>query len=116
MMMKSILLLFSLLLISSFLSKDYAHFRICLTDEDAKEMLKDLKEIHSALSGFGFMIEPLEGELADLTVELAYQYGITIYDASYISISSRNKCDFVTADEKLYNKLTGEKVILLKEW
>jgi predicted nucleic acid-binding protein len=78
--------------------------------------IKDIKEIHSALSGFGFMIEPLEGELADLTVELAFQYGTTIYDASYIAIGSRNKCDYVTADEKLYKKLTGEKIILLKEW
>jgi predicted nucleic acid-binding protein len=78
--------------------------------------IKDIKEIHSALSGFGFRVEPLKEELADLTVELAFQYGITIYDASYIAISSRNKCDFVTADEKLNNKLAGEKVILLKEW
>ena len=62
------------------------------------------------------MIETLEGELADLTVELAFQYGITIYDASYLAISNKRKCDIVTADEKLYEKLTGEKVILLKEW
>ncbi len=78
--------------------------------------IKDIKETMSALTGFGFMIEPLEGELANLTVELAFQYGITIYDASYVSISNKRKCDVVTADEKLYEKLTGEKVILLKEW
>lgn len=78
--------------------------------------IKDIKEINSVLTNLGFRVEPLEGELADLTVELAFQHGITIYDASYIAISNKRKCDFVTADEKLSKKITGEKVILLKEW
>jgi predicted nucleic acid-binding protein len=78
--------------------------------------IKDIKEILFALSDFGFLVESLEAELADLTVKLAFQYGVTIYDASYIAISNKKKCDFVTADEKLYVKITGEKVILLKEW
>ena len=78
--------------------------------------IKDIQQVLSALSKFGFLVESLEDELADMTIELAFQYGLTIYDASYIAISNKKNCEFVTADEKLYEKLKGEKVILLKEW
>lgn len=78
--------------------------------------IKDIQEVLSALTRFGFLVVPLENALCDQTIELAFQYGITIYDASYIAISSKKNCEFVTADEKLFGKLAGEKVILLKEW
>ena len=78
--------------------------------------IKDIQEVLSALTRFGFLVVPLENALYDQTIELAFQYGITIYDASYIAISSKKNCEFVTADEKLFGKLAGEKVILLKEW
>jgi len=35
-------------------------------------------------------------------IDLAAKYGITVYDASYISLASSLECDFITADERLW--------------
>jgi predicted nucleic acid-binding protein len=78
--------------------------------------IKDIQQILQALSKFGFIVMSLENEIGDLTIELAYRNGITVYDASYLAISSIRNCEFVTSDERLYNKLSEGKVILLKEW
>ena len=76
---------------------------------------KDVKKIIKALIDFQFRIEPFE-RVANLTIDLAYQYGITIYDASYIAIGRRNQITVITADERLYSKLENEQIILLEEW
>jgi predicted nucleic acid-binding protein len=76
----------------------------------------DVKNIIQTLIDFQFRIEPFEQKLANLTIDLAYQYGITIYDASYIAIGKRSQVDFITADEKLFSKLNGERIILLEDW
>jgi predicted nucleic acid-binding protein len=77
---------------------------------------KDVKKIIKTLIDFQFRIEPFEERIANLTIDLAYQYGITIYDASYIAIGRRNQIKVITADERLYSKLEDEQIILLKEW
>lgn len=76
----------------------------------------DTKNIIQALNDFQFRVEPFVQGLANLTIELAYQYGITIYDACYIAIGKKNQVDFVTADKKLYSKLKSERIILLEDW
>jgi predicted nucleic acid-binding protein len=78
--------------------------------------IKDIQEVFSALSGFGFLVSSLQDDLGDLTIDLAFRYGIPIYDASYLAISQKKNCHFVTADVKLFEKLAEEKVILLKDW
>ncbi|MFW9903203.1 MAG: type II toxin-antitoxin system VapC family toxin [Candidatus Thorarchaeota archaeon] len=77
---------------------------------------KDVKKIIKTLNDFQFRIEPFEEKIANLTIDLAYQYGITIYDASYIAIGRRNQIKVITADERVYSKLEDEQIILLKEW
>ena len=65
---------------------------------------------------FQFRIEPFEEKLANLTIDLAYQYGITIYDASYIAIGRKNQIKVITVDERLFSRLKDERIILLEEW
>ncbi|TSC89946.1 MAG: Ribonuclease VapC [Microgenomates group bacterium Gr01-1014_5] len=45
--------------------------------------------------------------LADLEMaaKLAKKYKISAYDASYIVLAQKKKCDFVTADQKLVSKV-----------
>jgi len=50
------------------------------------------------------IIAPLP-DLTDLITEIAYQKDITFYDASYIALAQELDFQYVTADEKLYNKL-----------
>ncbi|UCE12286.1 MAG: type II toxin-antitoxin system VapC family toxin [Candidatus Heimdallarchaeota archaeon] len=78
--------------------------------------IEDIKNVVQTLEDFQFRVEFFEKDVAHPTIDLAYQYGITIYDASYIAISKKNQIDFMTADEKLYSKLRGERVILLEDW
>jgi len=58
--------------------------------------INDIKQVLSALFAFGFLVESLNEELGGMTIDIAYLYGITIYDASYIALSRKNQCDFIT--------------------
>ncbi|MHA2202983.1 MAG: type II toxin-antitoxin system VapC family toxin [Candidatus Hodarchaeales archaeon] len=77
---------------------------------------KDVNKIIKALIDFQFRIELFEEKLANLTIDLAYQYGITIYDASYIAIGRRSQIAVITADKNLFAKVEEERIILLEEW
>jgi len=70
-----------------------------------------LKVLHT----FQFRIEQLKDDLAEKTVDLAYQYGITVYDASYVALSSIHGTWLITSDEELHSRIEGEKALLLNK-
>jgi len=43
-------------------------------------------------------------EIIDSVIETAYQNDITFYDASYVALAKELGLQFITADEKLYQK------------
>lgn len=43
--------------------------------------------------------------------ELARKYGITVYDAVFVALAKSIEAEFVTADEKLYNKVKELKFV-----
>lgn len=71
----------------------------------------DLKKIAVALEGYRLWLFPLVGNLAQHSVENALKYGITIYDASYISLGEVKGATVYTADETILEKLRGTKWI-----
>ena len=61
------------------------------------------------------IIAPLP-DILTLIAEIAYRYNITFYDASYIALAQELELQFVTADQKLYNKVENLSFIkLLRE-
>jgi predicted nucleic acid-binding protein len=70
---------------------------------------RDLKQSIVALEGYRLWLFPLTGGLAQRTIENALRYGITIYDASYISLGELKGARVYTADETLLEKLRGVK-------
>jgi len=38
-------------------------------------------------------------------IRISRRYGITLYDAAYIELARKLRCDFVTSDKKLYRKV-----------
>ncbi len=44
-------------------------------------------------------------ELINDAVDTAYKYNITVYDAIYVSLAKLMNAIFITADEKLYEKI-----------
>ncbi|MEM2759656.1 MAG: type II toxin-antitoxin system VapC family toxin [Nitrososphaerales archaeon] len=55
-----------------------------------------------ALQKYQFRLYPILGEIAHLCVENALKFGISIYDASYLSLAEHLDSKCYTADERLY--------------
>ncbi len=56
--------------------------------------------------------------LADSALRLALHFRRSVYDCLYVALAARTPCDFLTADERLFNALSGfvPQVRLLREW
>lgn len=56
--------------------------------------------------------------LFDDAYRIAVKYKRTFYDSLYLALSEREKCRFVTADEKLYNSVKDAfpNTVLLANW
>lgn len=67
----------------------------------------DLKKSAVALEGYRLWLFPMIGNLAQHSIKNALKYGITVYDASYISLGEIRGATVYTADEALLEKLRG---------
>ena len=77
----------------------------------------DLARAGDALSKFQIVTYPLLGELKDLCLAAALKLGISIYDASYLSVGELLDRPVYTADERLIAKARGRgKVLHLKDY
>lgn len=50
-------------------------------------------------------IESITAEVIRRTVDIAYSYDVTIYDAIFVALAEHLRIDFITVDEKLVQKL-----------
>jgi predicted nucleic acid-binding protein len=69
----------------------------------------ELIRVAKDLEDYQLVEVPLNGKYGELTIQIASDYGITIYDSSYISLGKIENLSVFTADEKLLEKLEGEK-------
>jgi predicted nucleic acid-binding protein len=53
----------------------------------------------------GLTVHPIDVSLAEEAFNIALQYRITFYDASFLALSRLLGCPLVTADDKLYRKV-----------
>ena len=68
----------------------------------------ELKSVSEALDAFFFELYPRRDECAKLTLEVAQENIITIYDAAYVSLAILKNTRLYTADAKLKERLTGK--------
>lgn len=47
------------------------------------------------------------------SIGVSHKYTISVYDASYVVLAERLNCDFITADVKLFRKITDLKFVRL---
>ena len=76
------------------------------------------EDVVRAIKGFlGLEIELLDfEEVFEETLEIAFQKGITAYDAVYVALSRIHQIPLITADYRLFEKIKGlPLVISLKE-
>ena len=71
----------------------------------------ELEKVGDALSKFRIALYPILGELQALCLKGAFEYGLTVYDASYFSLGKLLTCHVYTADAKLLNKTRGEETV-----
>jgi len=66
-----------------------------IVEEDAKEAL-------SALGDMRIGLHELNWTQASQALSTACEFDLTIYDSSYLFLAEKAKCQFITADNKLY--------------
>ncbi len=76
---------------------------------------KDASEAYKAFLNLHFVSYSSE-LLLERTLEIALKFGISSYDASYIALSEYLQVKFLTADQKLLNKVTNKFIINLKDY
>jgi len=78
----------------------------------------EIEKIGDSLARSQIALYPvLDGNLRETCIRLAFKYGLTIYDASYVALARSADKILYTADEKLYSKTSGkENVQLLAEY
>ncbi len=75
----------------------------------------DVAEMVQGLWSLGFAIMPIDGERSSQAVDLAYQYNLTIYDATFVALAQELPATFITADEALYGRIKDLEGVLLLE-
>lgn len=77
--------------------------------------IKDVKEALTAIEDLQIRLYPPQKDLMDLSIELAFTYGFTIYDSFYIAVAEISGSTFYTADEEVVRKVSKEFVKHIRE-
>lgn len=75
--------------------------------------LKEAMKAFLLLLNFEFEIFSFGQDEFLTEMALSKKYGISLYDATYISFARQLKCPYVTADRKLYQRVRGLKEVRL---
>lgn len=70
-------------------------------DLDRAQVQKALESLYA----MQIKIEDITAGVISRTIEIAYSYDITVYDAAFVAMAEHLETDFITADEKLGQKL-----------
>lgn len=76
----------------------------------------DIKDALTALEDLQLSLFELRGELAQKAVDIAVNYGITLYDSSYLALGEIRRCRVYSADEKVLVKVKHPQLRHIKEF
>ena len=77
--------------------------------------IEEVRSAVRALEDLAITIYDSKGELASRAVELAYRFGITVYDAAYVALAAIRNATLYTADKEVVMKVSSENVKHLSE-
>jgi len=77
--------------------------------DDVKSATKDLLDMQMNL-------QLLDEEQSRKAVDLAFKYGITVYDAAYLALTENEDVAFYTADVKLITKVSDRMVRHIRDY
>lgn len=67
----------------------------------------DVKDAIQSLYDMGFDIIGVEKEILHNSIEIAFKYNVTVYDATFLALSMKLDKPFVTADYKFFERIKG---------
>jgi len=77
--------------------------------------VEEVKNALKALEKLGISLYDFEGQLRDTSIELAYRFGITVYDAAYVALAVIQDAVLYTADKEVVAKTSLENIKHLSE-
>ncbi|MEM4020956.1 MAG: type II toxin-antitoxin system VapC family toxin [Nitrososphaerota archaeon] len=77
--------------------------------------IEEVKSALKALEDLSIITYDFEGELREKAVELAYRFGITIYDAAYVALAVIRDASLYTANKEVVAKAQLTNVKYLSE-
>ena len=77
--------------------------------------IKEVASAVRALENLAIVIHEFKGEVASRAVEIAYTYGITVYDAAYVALAMMRDATLYTANKEVVAKVSAENVKHLSE-
>ncbi|MEM1636038.1 MAG: type II toxin-antitoxin system VapC family toxin, partial [Thermosphaera sp.] len=77
--------------------------------------IEEVKSALKALEDLSIITYDFEGELREKAVELAYRFGITIYDAAYVALAVIRDASLYTANKEVAAKAQLTNVKYLSE-
>lgn len=78
----------------------------------------ELDDAGESLENYGFNVITIKNEIRTHMINVAVDYDLSIYDASYLGLGIGSEKMFCTADDKIIKKLPSKlknKVIILKQ-
>jgi predicted nucleic acid-binding protein len=78
--------------------------------------LDDVKSAIRDLLAMQISFRLLDEKAGQDAVELAYKFGLTFYDVSYVILSRVENCPLYTADDKLLSRAEDESIIHLENY
>ena len=72
---------------------------------------QELVRISKDLENYQFFELPFDGTYAETAVNIASDYGITVYDSAYIAIGQTRGIPVFTADERMLEKIEDLKFV-----
>lgn len=75
-----------------------------------------IKTFLADLDKTGLTIEAVTTTFIAKAVDFSKKYHVSVYDACYIVLAKEKKCDFITADAKLVNRVNLPFVKLLSDY
>ena len=77
----------------------------------------DVHDATASIFDMEFDVREISAEILMPTVQIAYTHNITAYDACFLATARLARATFITADDRLYERIRGTKdVVLLREW
>jgi predicted nucleic acid-binding protein len=78
---------------------------------------EDVDDATASIFDMEFDVRESSAEILIPTVQIAYAHNITVYDACFLATARLAQATFITADDRLYERIRGaEDVVLLRAW